>query len=95
MSATSARRLKRLEADMTPDTSWTAHIIWAHTREAFEAQQAEMLADGRGQAKDMFLWDIPKDGESLRPPKTETYDKPWAALLDEMAEEDRQREMGR
>jgi hypothetical protein len=93
MSAASARRLKRLEEEMTPDTSWTAHIIWAHTSEAFEWQRAEMLADGRGHARDMFLWDIPKDGEPISPPKTETYDKPWAALLDEMAEEDRRREM--
>jgi hypothetical protein len=93
MSTASARRLKRLEEEMTPDTSWTAHLIWARTREAFEAQKAEMLADGRGQAKDMFLWDIPEPGEPLRPPRTETYDKPWIELLDEMAEEDQRKEM--
>ena len=95
MSTASARRLKRLEADMMPDTSWTAHLIWALTREAFEAQQAEMLTDGRGQAKDMFVWDIPKEGEPLRSPKTETYNNPWIELLDEMAEEDLQKEMAR
>ena len=93
MRTASARRLKRLEAEMTPDTSWTTHLIWSHTQVGFEEQKAAMLANGRGTTADLFLWDILKEGEPLREPETETYTKPWIELLDEMAEEDRRREM--
>ena len=96
MSATSSRRLKRLERAAEPEALGRYHCIYACNAADFERQKADLIASGRAKASGLIIdanwqswqqrgWsaDAPEYQGDIRKPETHAWTKPWIEYIHE------------